>query len=228
MVMLAFGIFAGTFATTANPAVLTINAKVEEIIPTFILRASTDSSLTVGSTTVDLGSNTDDIATLDTGTHRFTKGVGGTVADDNSLVVYFGLVQNESRYASDITVSMEFSKLKYIGNGDTNDMPKGTTTDTLKDDYATELPVIDGISKRSSTIGLTVGDFTKNDANSNDEKITYTSTLDYSIFGYFIRKDTTLILFKATYNLPTYSDNRAYMPFGNYQGTVKVTYTSNT
>lgn len=215
--MLAFSLFA-----TDYKADLYITAKVAEIVPTFILKASATDTF---SNSVSLGLNSATPQTLDTGTHRFTRNVGNTAAaDDNSLTVYFALYQNESRYAKDVSISLKFTALEYIGNGDTNAMPTG---ETLEGNYKTELPTVEKISTRTASLGLIVSDIAKDTTETSTDSVTYKIDLDYSIFGYFIKSGEQLSTFKATYQLPSYDGKTKYMPFGNYKGTVTVTYTSN-
>ena len=218
--MLAFSAFAADYTST-----LYIEAKVAEIVPTFILKASTTDTF---ANEVSLGLTSTTAQTLNTGTHRFTRNVGNTaIADDNSLTVYFALYQNESRYAEDVSISFEFTALKYIGNGDTNAMPQETSTDKLEGNYKTGLPTVEKTFTRTASLGLIVSDITKDTTKTATDTVTYKIDLDYSIFGYFIKSGEQLSVFKATYLLPSYDGATKYMPFGNYKGTVTVTYTAN-
>ena len=218
--MLAFSAFAADYEST-----LYIEAKVAEIVPTFILKASTTDTF-ADEASLNLNSST--AVTLKTGTHRFTRNVGNTeITDDNSLTVYFALYQNESRYAEDVSISLKFTTLKYIGNGDTNVMPTETATDKLEGNYETELPTVEKTYTRDASLGLIVSDIAKDTTKTATDTVTYKVDLDYSIFGYFIKSGEKLSCFKATYMLPSYDGTTKYMPFGNYRGTVTVTYTAN-
>ena len=220
--MLAFSAFAG------DSSILYITAKVPEISPTFSLQATLNSSFT---SYTNLDSKNGSTATLNAGENRFINGktdLFNNTTENDTLVVYFRLLQTESRYASDVKITMTFTPLVYQGrNSD------GLTTRNEEDvagNYYTDLPVVSNITKRPSTIGLEVGDFTTTSTSttptSKDSTIAYTSTLDYSIFGYFIPSNTELLTFTATYNMPVRDDNTTYMPYGDYKGSVTVLYES--
>ena len=225
MGMLAFGIF----ASTTNTSTLTISATVKDITPTFQLQSSLVSSFTSHK---DLDSTNDKTATLNAGEHRFINGktdLFNGKTENDTLVVYFRLLQTESRYATDVNISMTFTRLVYAGrNGDGLTSRDG---ENVEGNYYTDLPVLSEIVTRPESLGLKVESFTttatSTTPSASTDTIEYTSKLDYSIFGYFIPANTTLITFTATYNMPARDESTKYMPYGDYKGTVTVKYTTN-
>lgn len=217
MGMLAFGIFGATESTST----LTISATVEEIVPTFQLQASLNKTFL---THTDLNSTGGSTATLDTGKHRFINGITdlfNSTTENDTLVVYFRLLQTASRYATDVGISMTFTPLVY----------ENKKTETLDGTYYTDLPVISDTNVRAGSLGLIVDAFTPTETStttkSPKDTIEYKSNLDYSIFGYFIPANTTLLTFTATYKMPARDESTKYMPYGTYIGTVTVKYTIN-
>ena len=225
MGMLAFGIF----ASATNTSTLTILATVKDITPTFQLQSSLVSSFISHE---DLDSTNGSTATLDAGAHRFINGktdLFNSKTENDTLVVYFRLLQTESRYATDVNISMTFTPLVYAGRN--GDELTSRDNENVEGNYYTDLPVLSYIDERPESLGLKVESFTttatSTTPSASTDTIEYTSKLDYSIFGYFIPANTTLITFTATYNMPPRDESTKYMPYGDYKGTVTVKYTTN-
>ena len=221
--MLAFSAFAGTQISSAS---LTINAKVTGKNPSYIMVASN----TAGDITLENLSGTTVTATETHLTNDIYADGSSTTDANKTITFYLGIAQTESRFNSDVTLSLAFSKLTYAGvevtkdNQKTTEKPQDTEYDPIP------APAVTATSHRSTTLALTVPEnLTKDTTNSSGDTSIYTLDLDYSIFGYFMKDNTGLMTMEVVYTIPatiTDSDTRASMPLGTYTGTVTLTATS--
>ena len=223
MVMLAFSIFAST--TT----VLNIEATVAEIQPTYSLegkltygkntgKEDTTKSTTTQSVSIDEGSTT--TVKLEAPNARFTSGTETTInnvttdRDDDTFVVEVSLIQSEARYYGNVKVEFQFSEITYDVTANNKGTPNGT--------YSTGFPTkVEQSYSRTGTIALNVGGIS-----TLANGYCYLN-LEYTLFGYFIKNGTKITTLKATYDIPTWTDDdtdsSGYFPFGTYSGTVTVT-----
>ena len=203
----------GMFATDLGSSTLTINANVIGKDPAYKMIAS--------SSAPELTGLTGDASTTYTTGDVYVAGTGISKdsATKTDLTFYLGIAQTESRYSSKVTLSISFPQLvnEKAGTKDTNG--KEFKADPIP------LPTVTASDTRSETIALKVGSLTE-----SSTKGTYTIDLGYSIFGYFMKDNTGLMILKVVYEIPTtFSEttDTGYMPLGLYTGTVKLTATSN-
>lgn len=211
--LLLIGIISlGMFATDLGSSTLTINANVIGKDPAYKMIASAKAleltGLTGNATTIY---KTGDVYVAGTG-------ISTNSSNKTDLTFYLGIAQTESRYSSNVTLSISFSQLVNEKAGTKDANGKEFKADPIP------LPTVTASSTRSETIALKVGPLTK----SNTEG-TYTIDLGYSIFGYFMKDNTGLMVLKVVYEIPTaFSEttDTGYMPLGLYTGTITLTATS--
>lgn len=213
--MLAFSAFAAATATAGTTSTLNINAEVAAITPSYKMVASNNALTLAG------------IAdSVETPTHKTTdlKADGS----NETVTFYLGIAQTQARYNSDVTLTLKFSNLTFKENEKTKNSKETASYTPIP---APTVTTVTG-EQRSETIALKVGDLTT--GTTSDTENDYTIVLDYSIFGYFMKGNTGLMVMKVDYTIPTTvtedlktaSNAKGYMPLGTYTGTVILEVTS--
>ena len=220
--MLAFSAFAADLGSST----LTINAKVTGKNPSYIMVASN----TEGDITLEKLSGATVKAMETHSTNDIYADGSSTTAANKTITFYLGIAQTESRFNSDVTLSLAFSKLTYAGVEVTKDNQKTTEKPNDTEYDPIPAPEVSVTAHRSTTLALTVPEtLTKDTTHSSTDTSIYTLDLDYSIFGYFMKDNTGLMTMKVVYTIPatiTDSSAKASMPLGTYTGTVTLTATS--
>ena len=192
------------FAADLGSSILTINATVSSKDPSYKMIVSS-SELTLDDLTAS-ATTTYDIGSI----YAAGTGISQELDSVQEIPFYLGIAQTESRYSTDIRLSLTFSKLTHKKANET-----GFNAEAI------DIPTISTITTRNATLGLTVGDLTRDVSN----KGLYTINLDYSILGYFIQANTGLKILKVVYKVPEDfkdSSTEGYMPAGDYTGTITL------
>ena len=226
--MLAFSAFAYNAADTTT---LNIEATVARISPTYSLNGyitygqndgnGGTSTKTTSSVTVAEGN----AATIKAENIRLTSNTN-TTKDDNTFKITVALIQEEARWNEKVKVTFNFSRISYATD------KTGNQTTSPAGMYSTDYPTTVTAANRGNTLALTISDldstFLKTTGNCS-------LTLDYNIFGYFMKSGLTLTTLTATYDIPDWKDDyyaekgmEGYFPFGTYTGQVTVKFESTT